>query len=709
METAQTFFLYTFLFLVSSPCVSSRGEEPPTHPRHYVNPSWENYSESVFVIEYNNRLVACMTRNQFAGARIPSLILEGNTARPIPLLGSRAFRQGDVQVIPLADPGIRLPYLAFDPAYQLEEGEPLWIQRGPDMAVDSGTFGKLSGENLINGTFTVRDGPRKLTMLLDTDADLRAARGSPVFQVSTGKPIGILVAPHDQRRVRSITFEPLCLPDVGRGNTPATPITGTSPPRPDALKDSTAGGSRVEEGAPIDIPRLPSDPVEAQFARQAYRIARMIPVDWKGAVSAFEQLSTAGESAVITGRLKPELTTFTYNHLKLILDRLNDPDELPFLIGIFSSDRVGPVRDFDGYPFLNPFIISPENREETFTALNRAAEDLQARINLSEHDNRFLVPAMRKALIAGSSQQNKNVLAFYREWIEQEDTRTKFPVISDALELAFLVHYDTGNWTTEMDNRFASLLESRRENDLNSRIVVLDTLKYRSNKPVGPKTIGRALQTVADIWGRTYPIRETLVRDILSIRSRQDYDEGGDILAAAFHDYLEKRPTIRAYLPKTPNNRDRYWLWHLISINLEMGETENVRRILSTFGPPVLDLIYADIFAAAVRHGEFEVATALVRHHWKKLVGIQPTTVGFEYDEQQAAAIDRYVDSLDGEDLWVQRLGEVSCFGIRNGSRSPRLLPFARNFNPSEYIDSNQAKVVRDYLSRNPVTREVTK
>lgn len=579
------------------------------------------------------------------------------------------------------------------------------------MSVDSGTFGKLSGENLINGRFAVRDGPRNLTMILDTDADLRAARGGPVFQVSTGKPIGILVAPHDQRRVRSITFEPLCLPAVGGGNTPATPITGTPPPRPNALQDPAGKGisSKVEDRGSIDMPRLPSDPVEAQFARQAYRIARMIAVDWQGAVSAFEQLSTAGETAVITGRLKPELTTFTYNHLKIILDRLNDPNELPFLIGIFSADRVGPVRDFDGYPFLNPFILSPQDREEAFTALNRSAEDLQARINLSEHDNRFLVPVMRKALIAGSRQQNKNVLAFYREWIELEDTRTKFPVISDALELAFLVHYEAGDWTPEMDSRFASLLESRRENDLNSRIVVLDTLKYRSNKPVGPKTIGCALQTLADIWGRTYPIRETLVRDILSIRSRQDYDEGGDILAAAFHDYLEKRPTIRAYLPKTPNNRDRYWLWHLISINLEMGETENVRRILGTYGPPVLDLIYADIFAAAVRHGEFDVATALVRHHWKKLVGIQPTTVDFEYDKRQAAAIDRYVESLEGDDLWVQRLGEVSCFAIRNGSRNPRLIPFARNFNPSEYSDPNQGKAVREYLSRPPIAREALK
>lgn len=58
-----------------------------------------------------------MTRHQFVGDRIPSLILEGNTARQIPLLGSRAFRQRDVQVIPLADPAVKLPYLAFDPAY----------------------------------------------------------------------------------------------------------------------------------------------------------------------------------------------------------------------------------------------------------------------------------------------------------------------------------------------------------------------------------------------------------------------------------------------------------------------------------------------------------------------------------------------------------------------------------------------------------------
>jgi hypothetical protein len=173
----------------------------------------EGYAGNVFIIRYGERLVACMSRHQFDNDGVPSRAEDIDT--PTVLLDTtKVLKQDDVQILPLVDQKQPVPYLAFAADYVLEEGEQLWIERGPDLTPSGGTLGQLRAAGLKNGKYVPREGARELVMELASAADVRGASGCPVYQVSTGKPVGVLLAVDEGEEATEIVFEPICLPPL---------------------------------------------------------------------------------------------------------------------------------------------------------------------------------------------------------------------------------------------------------------------------------------------------------------------------------------------------------------------------------------------------------------------------------------------------------------------------------------------------------------
>lgn len=184
---------------------------PSNHAIGYLDYSglWgEDFQGNVFVIQSYDRRWAVMSRHQFKEDSTPGTALDPDVDEPISLSPAAALRQRDVQIIPLADQAAPIAYLEFDPLFELEVGEKLWIGRGP---TKQGTEGILLQTGLDHGRYSSLAGHANLSMQLDAPADVRGASGMPVIRIKTGKPVGVLLAADNGAAAQRIIFEPICM------------------------------------------------------------------------------------------------------------------------------------------------------------------------------------------------------------------------------------------------------------------------------------------------------------------------------------------------------------------------------------------------------------------------------------------------------------------------------------------------------------------
>lgn len=168
----------------------------------------EEFQGEVFLIELHQRRWAVMSRHQFEGRAAPRLAEDIDSDLSVALQSAAVVRQRDVQLIPVADQSLPLPYLAFEPVFELEAGEKLWIERG---AGEAGTSATLLSTGLKHGVYNSLDGPASLTLRLDTPADVRGASGSPIIRLKTGLPVGVLLSADRGDAATTLTFEPICV------------------------------------------------------------------------------------------------------------------------------------------------------------------------------------------------------------------------------------------------------------------------------------------------------------------------------------------------------------------------------------------------------------------------------------------------------------------------------------------------------------------
>lgn len=197
-------------------------KEPPKQAmvgyKDYLGLLGQDYSGNVFVIRYNSRLVAVMSKHQFGEGIVPSRAEDLDTDKAVELDSKRKFEQEDVFIIPLRNQKEKVQFLDFDPDFKLKEGDALWITRGGTKE-SKGTTGKLIGVGLKDGEFVSTDKPRELTLTLDKPADVRGGSGHEIIHVESGKPIGVLIAANNGGKdATRVVFEPICLP-IPKGKT----------------------------------------------------------------------------------------------------------------------------------------------------------------------------------------------------------------------------------------------------------------------------------------------------------------------------------------------------------------------------------------------------------------------------------------------------------------------------------------------------------
>ena len=181
--------------------------------RDYLGLLGEEYSGNVFVIQHDGRLLACMSRHQFGGEAVPSKA-EDIDGPSILLDPTGVIKQQDVQILPLQGKNPPVQFMEFSAEFELRAGERLWIRRGSGAGWNNGTIGRLRDRGLKAARFLPRNGPGELVMDLEKPADVRGASGSPVIQVATGKPVGVLLAADNGEKASYVVFEPICLPPV---------------------------------------------------------------------------------------------------------------------------------------------------------------------------------------------------------------------------------------------------------------------------------------------------------------------------------------------------------------------------------------------------------------------------------------------------------------------------------------------------------------
>jgi len=185
--------------------------------KEYLGLLGEEFAGNVFIFRHNGHLLAAMSRHQFEDGTVPTQAEDPDGA-PVLLDAAKAYKQQDVQILPLKDQAARVQFMDFSADYSLKAGERLWISRGAAMGLSLGTYGSLGDRNRIAGRFSSTNRPVKLVLNLESPADVRGGSGLPVIQVATGKPVGVLLEANDGKAASYIVFEPICLPIIGRAS-----------------------------------------------------------------------------------------------------------------------------------------------------------------------------------------------------------------------------------------------------------------------------------------------------------------------------------------------------------------------------------------------------------------------------------------------------------------------------------------------------------
>jgi hypothetical protein len=269
--------------LAALPTISPPSPNRATHYADYLGLLGEDFQGNVFVIQAHARRWAVMSRHQFETEAAPTRAEDPDTEKAVALHAPSLVLQDDVQLISLSDQTQSVPYLGFNPAFELAAGEKLWIQRGDGRR---GTTGILLDQGLKRGVYNPIDGPASLAIRLDTPTDVRGASGIPIIQVKTGLPIGVLLAADDGKAAQTVIFEPISA--IGR-------LTG--PPEEAALS-ALLPGTWTEN-----------------YARSGIDATAVLRFDPDGGYSS-TMPAPVGKPVVHTGRWKVEAGKLVYYDLR---------------------------------------------------------------------------------------------------------------------------------------------------------------------------------------------------------------------------------------------------------------------------------------------------------------------------------------------------------------------------------------------------------
>ena len=181
----------------------------PTPPAEYEVLLGEGLAGSGFVIRHGGALLGVCSLHQFDGSAPNEFApLDGE---PVLLDPAKRVKQKDVQVLPVRSAAADLPFLDYQPDFQLKAGDGVLVL-GPAGDVVPGT---LTSTGMSRGGYDSSEGPATLSLRTDQPFTAGGGSGGPVILRRSGAVIGVLLTADDPRAARSVGFETLCL-DPGK-------------------------------------------------------------------------------------------------------------------------------------------------------------------------------------------------------------------------------------------------------------------------------------------------------------------------------------------------------------------------------------------------------------------------------------------------------------------------------------------------------------
>src|SRR5688500_11622096 len=181
----------------------------PTPAAEYDGLMGEGLAGSGFVIRHRGALLGVCSLHQFDGSAPGEFIpFDGG---PVALDAAYQVKQDDVQVLPVRSAAADLPFLDYQPDFQLKAGDAVLLL-DPGGGVVSGT---LTSTGMRSRTYSSSDGPATLSIRTDQPFAAAGCSGGPVILRSSGAVIGVLLTADDPRAARTVGFETLCLDPDG--------------------------------------------------------------------------------------------------------------------------------------------------------------------------------------------------------------------------------------------------------------------------------------------------------------------------------------------------------------------------------------------------------------------------------------------------------------------------------------------------------------
>ena len=182
----------------------------PTPPEKYEVLIGEGLAGSGFVVRHGEAMWGVCTLHQFDGKTPGELDrLEG---RAIELDRAKVIKQTDVQAIPVRKAVGELQFLAYEPGFELAEGDELLVlgPAGDVVAARLTAKGLRNALSIRGGSGDAGSAHREAV-----HGGRRQRRADPAEE--NGAVIGVMLSADDARQARVVGFETLCLGGGGAG------------------------------------------------------------------------------------------------------------------------------------------------------------------------------------------------------------------------------------------------------------------------------------------------------------------------------------------------------------------------------------------------------------------------------------------------------------------------------------------------------------
>lgn len=184
----------------------------PTSYRDYEPLQGTGGRGSAFVTKCGDTYFAVSSIHQFDDTK-PGI--EDPSGKPLPLMPGPTRRMGDIQAWELSDQSGAVPFLRYETLFTLANGEAVAVRSFEGNIVVGKTTGLGSGgyNSAHGGTTMIGDHGTRESIKVDLETPLDAAgmSGAPVYKVSNGTVVGVLVSANSPTGARRISFLPLCL------------------------------------------------------------------------------------------------------------------------------------------------------------------------------------------------------------------------------------------------------------------------------------------------------------------------------------------------------------------------------------------------------------------------------------------------------------------------------------------------------------------